>query len=1022
MSLQKGTISLSVQGGLDTKTDVPNVNQGNFLDVQNAVYTKSGGFQKREGYGLESNEIYSGGNLSSGVLAAYSGDATLLSDGDKFYSKTEVDNKLVDIGSWRFCQNESNIIDAPNSSINYAYTYSEPSMAVIGDTSIHVHRTNAGLNRNLGKKFIIRDRKTGSTIRELIIDGNTPDATVVPASFQPMRVEACNGIYVIIGSDNSFTTLKAYCYDPVAKVMSSVISIHNTAKLNDTRLAYRTTADKVYIAFADTSTTTTYIAYITPSLSTPTYVKKSQATAANVMPYCINLEGVNVKLFLAQGSTVYHGLYSADLSSTIQYNTVTSYGGGIEVLNLTSIATSSSNSLLLTEYNNTAGFIEITASNINTSGAVVGSFAYLSYSGKLLSDLIEMSNGKYAIALMTIRNTTSYKGTAYLLELEPLVNGILPSSILSQFEKEETFGNQIGISLTPSPYFLKLNTLSQLQQINDELYFTAPAMADIVFSQMDSASDIFFDSLIKNANIKQYKTTLSVAPNAGSGINTFSQESNIMSGAVAGYYSNKQIQEQGFLNRPLINKIVVDGLGTLQAGTYSACIVFKYVDESGNIFRSAPSDIVVKTVGAGSGIRLYYTAISFTNKNFLTVEAYISNVNGSTMYLINQNVNPIQLNYPTAMVANSLRIDVEPQGGEEALYTTSGGLEVDSAPPSKFLVEHGRRVFGLSSLENSIFYSQLFERGEPVKFSDAFKIPLTNRGGTAKGLASLDSHLIIFKESAVFTLIGQGPNNQGQQDDFQDPQFITADAGLKDINSITVTPFGIIFKSHKGIYLLNRSLSMEYIGAPVEQYNSDTIISSILLEDKNEVRFYTDTNRLLCFDYFHKKWAVHYLPGSVASATNHYNHDVRKNIPLHVEQGGDVYTTREGVYSDEGQDILMKITSAWINVAGIQGFQRFYKMFILGKFTGTAQTLKVSFAYDHDDTWVDEVTIDSSSLPSTDPYSVEIRPKIQKCKTFKYKIEEITSDGYFEISNISMEIGMKQGLIKQSVANRFGAS
>jgi len=51
-----------------------------------------------------------------------------------------------------------------------------------------------------------------------------------------------------------------------------------------------------------------------------------------------------------------------------------------------------------------------------------------------------------------------------------------------------------------------------------------------------------------------------------------------------------------------------------------------------------------------------------------------------------------------------------------------------------------------------------------------------------------------------------------------EPSLIPTDTGTINPRSIVLTPMGIMYQSEKGIYLLDRSLQVSYIGADVEAY------------------------------------------------------------------------------------------------------------------------------------------------------------------------------------------------------------
>ena len=103
----------------------------------------------------------------------------------------------------------------------------------------------------------------------------------------------------------------------------------------------------------------------------------------------------------------------------------------------------------------------------------------------------------------------------------------------------------------------------------------------------------------------------------------------------------------------------------------------------------------------------------------------------------------------------------------------------------------------------------------------------------------MDEKLVIFKESAIFYLSGDGPNNLGQQDTFIKPELVSSDIGCININSVVLTPDGLMFKSKKGIYLLSRSMQLAYIGANVEAFNDLKVSSAIVVPEENQVRFTT---------------------------------------------------------------------------------------------------------------------------------------------------------------------------------------
>jgi hypothetical protein len=229
-------------------------------------------------------------------------------------------------------------------------------------------------------------------------------------------------------------------------------------------------------------------------------------------------------------------------------------------------------------------------------------------------------------------------------------------------------------------------------------------------------------------------------------------------------------------------------------------------------------------------------------------------------------------------------------------------------------------------------------------------------------------------------------------------------------------PAGIMFNSPKGIYQLSRSLSSSYIGAPVEAYNGGST-KSFLMPAVNEVRFAMDSGTTLTYDYYTQRWSTTPSQSAIDMALDADNNYYYLKADASVRK-------QSAAYADNGSFIPIKLTSAWISLGGIQGYERFYKLHILGEFK-SSHKLKVSLAYDYVDSFTESVTIDSSTLTSTQLYELIIRPSRQKCSSFKFKIEDLdngVSGESLVISNFALEVGVKAGNNKRAAGFNFGTT
>ena len=351
-----------------------------------------------------------------------------------------------------------------------------------------------------------------------------------------------------------------------------------------------------------------------------------------------------------------------------------------------------------------------------------------------------------------------------------------------------------------------------------------------------------------------------------------------------------------------------------------------------------------------------------------------------------------------------------------------------AAPSCDIVVSHANRLFiaGLQD-KNEIRFSKIVRRGEGVAFNELLSIQVDPTGGEITNLASMDSNLVIFKSDNIYRVSGEGPSDTGADSTFTEPELISSDVGCVDGNSIVFGPAGIFFKSAKGIYLLDRQLGATYIGSAVEDFNSETITSANILDDVNEVRFTTSGGNILVYNYFFEQW-------SVFTGHNMYDSLVFDNKYTFITSG-DTISQENGGFKDSNAFVNSKISTSWIRIGNLQGFQRVYRVSILGEFRSKHQ-LKVTVYNDYSSTIVQEHIFDVNSILSADEgfygdgtygdddygtdnsdvYQFQLHMKKQKCQSFSIEIEDIydnaDNDGTGEgakITGLTIEVGTKKG-------------
>lgn len=392
--------------------------------------------------------------------------------------------------------------------------------------------------------------------------------------------------------------------------------------------------------------------------------------------------------------------------------------------------------------------------------------------------------------------------------------------------------------------------------------------------------------------------------------------------------------------------------GSLSAQQYFYQVTYEWTDAQGNIHRSAPSIPVGQvTIGATSSNTLNIPTLRLTYKttpNAVRIVVYRWSTAQQNYYQITSISSPL-LNNPSVDSVTYVDTKSDTQIlGNPLIYTTGGVIENIGAPASSASTLFKSRFFLVDAEDrNLLWYSKQVIEATPVELSDLFTIFVAPTAG-AQGstgnitaLSALDDKLIIFKRSAMYYVVGSGPDNTGANNDFSDPVFITGAVGCANQASIVQMPMGLMFQSDKGIWILGRDLSTKYIGAPVQGFNDSLINSALCIPGTNQVRFTLDNGNVLMYDYYYDQWATFSGVPAISSTLQNSTHTF-------LNQYGQVLQERSGTYIDNTHPVLLSYTTAWLKVSEmLQGFQRAYYLYLLSNYL-TPHKLNVQIAYDFD--------------------------------------------------------------------------
>jgi len=115
----------------------------------------------------------------------------------------------------------------------------------------------------------------------------------------------------------------------------------------------------------------------------------------------------------------------------------------------------------------------------------------------------------------------------------------------------------------------------------------------------------------------------------------------------------------------------------------------------------------------------------------------------------------------------------------------------------------------------------------------------------------------------------------------------------------------------------------------------------------------------------------------------------------------------------------MKLKTGWINLAGIQSYQRIYSFHILGE-SIDKHTLTVNVYYDYDTSSATNTYTFSTSSATDAKLQFRGHLSKQKCQAIQFEIVDAdnscSTDVGFTISEIALEVGIKQDQYKNGNA------
>lgn len=1012
MALQKQTASINFSQGLDLKTDPNQLSFGKFAALENSIFDKLGRLTKRNGFGyltpLPDN--------TSTFLTTFNGSLTALgSDLKAFASGPQL---WTSKGS--FVPLQLSTLPLIRNNLNQSYADTAISSNGLLCTA-YTDNTTSGSATIAIQKYAVCDLTTG----QFLVNPTPIVSTFGTVSFSPKVFTVGTKFVVMFTAVNGGSARLQYF--PISTVNPQMIGSISEMSSTITPVLSNNwdgvvTSNNLVVSWANNTSGGIRAAYLNSALQKSSELPISSSTATLMSVTADNTlntpviwasfyttgtsTGASVAMTLSSGSGGSTGLATA-------FSAVQTISSGT-VLNLASTASGGVLDLIY-EVNNKYTYTSASTSFLNkvsvfSNGSVSGTAVYARSVGLASKGFIINSVSYY---LSTFGS--QYQPTYFLLGSASAVVAKLAYGNGGGYQGAGLPSVQVTGSQTAQFSYLNKDLI---QAVNKDTNVASGTQVNGIYAQTG----------VNYATIN-FGTNGLFTTETASSLN--------INGGYLSMYDGQQIVEQGFHVYP---EPVVVTTGTssvaLQAQTYFYQATYEWADNQGNIHRSAPSIPTSFTIATASttAIIVNIPTLRLTSKvaNPVKLVLYRWSTAQQVYYQVTSVSAPILNDKTIDSIAYTDTASDATILGNNIIYTNGGVIENIAAPATTEMTLFDSRLWLIDAEDrNLLWYSKQVIENTPVEMSDllTFFVPPSSGAQGPTGpmtcLAPMDDKLIIFKRNAIYYVNGIGPDNTGANNQYSQPIFITSTIGCNNQNSIVMTPNGLMFQSDKGIWLLGRDLSTNYVGKDVETYNAYTVFSAIAVPGTNQVRFTLNNNVRLMYDYFVNQWGTF-------NGTNGISNTLYQNLDTYINAQGQAFQETVGTYLDGSSPVLMSFTTGWLNLAGLQGYSRVYRMYLLGNYK-TPHKLSLGIGYDYDSnvTQVVPITPDNYSAAwggdtnwgsnsywggSSDVEQWQINFATQSCQTFQINFDEfydpskgVAAGAGLTVSGIDLVFGQRKG-------------
>lgn len=998
MALDKQTVTFSFGNGLALKDDVNQIPLGKFLSLQNSVFDTLSLLKKRNGFGSLTSTL---GSIS--YLTTFQNNLIGLGNNIQAYSQSL--GSFISKGS--FPQVQLGILPISNS----FYSQTQVDMAISAN-GLGCEVTTQSFGAALSYTYTILDYTTGQIISgpNIINDPSSTTPSHAPRVFTVGSnfIVLYDSVNVVSGINylNYISVPVAAPFTPTGPVtISSNCSFFSNQSFDGVVASQST----LFMAWYSQNSTITKGATLGPGLILSPLFTLSTSSFGRYVSLAADTTGIGNSVWAA-----FTGSSTANLSQITYANYNLS---GQQVLG--GVLTNSSGSIIVNT-NNVINPLNVT---MTAQNGVMTSFVEVqnvySYDSSVPTNLVYKQSFTTAGTLGSISQVARGVGLGSKAFIYNSTSFFL-STFQSPYQSSYFLLNSTGLVQAKVDYgngggYILYNGLPNASVVGSSCYI--PYLNQDTITPFGKGTNVSTQSAVYaslGVNLAKFNFGLTGLVTKEIGNNL------LINGGFLGAYDGQQFNENNFFLFPDSVEVTTttNTASAIGSQQYFYQAIYEWQDNKGNIFRSAPSVPVGIVTTGPTGLNLVNVPLPrLTYKNNVPQSPIqVTLYRWSTATPLYYNTESFIINSASQYLDSTTFIDNRNDAqiiGGEVLYTNGGVVEDVNGPACTAFTTFDSRFWLIDAEDqNLLWYSKQVIEGTTVEMSDLFTFYVApNVGsegstGIMRCLAPMDDKLIIFKESAAYYINGIGPDNTGANSQYSEPIFVTSAVGCIYPNSIVLIPSGLMFQSTKGIWLLGRDLSTQYIGKDIEsQVIGNVVLSALTVPQTNQVRLTMNTGVVLLYDYFVNQWGTFSGVPSISST-------LYQNLHTYVNSSSSLFQETPGIYMDGNIPTTMSFTTGWLGLAGLQGYQRIYRAYALGTYY-TPHNYTMGVSYDYNPSIAQTITANPSNVTGSGSQveQWQLNFQQQSCQSFQLTFNEISSQSAGQgltMSAVELVYGVKK--------------